>query len=60
MKEVLLVLEVISHIILRLNMWLVVLRPALKPACSTVIDLSLFIMIFSITLLIWLTKLIVW
>ena len=56
MVQILLVLEVFSHRILRLKICSVVLLPALNPACSSAIissawGLSLFKITFSMTLL---------
>ena len=56
MVQILLVLEVLSHRILRLKIYSVVLPPALNPACSSAIissarGLSLFKITFSMTLL---------
>ena len=64
MVEVLLVLGYFSQRIFRLKICSVVLLPALKPACSSAMifstcGLSLFSLIFSMTLFGWLVKLIV-
>ena len=61
MVEVLLVLEIILSN--RLKIFFVVLLPALKPACSSTMifsafGLNLFSMVFSMTLLEWLMRLI--
>ena len=64
MVEVLLVLEIFITEDSRLKNFSVVLLPALKPACSsamifTACGFNLFSMIFSMTLLGWLMRLIV-
>ena len=64
MVQILLMLEVFSHRILRLKICSVVHLPALNPACSSAIissvwGLSLFKMTFSMTLLERLMRLIV-
>ena len=64
MVEFLLVPGIFTKRILRLKICSVVLLPALKPACSSVIMFSacgfnLISMIFSMTLLVWLIRLIV-
>ena len=56
MVQILLILEVLLHRILRLKICSVVLLPALNPACSSAIissawGFSLFKMTFSMTLL---------
>ena len=65
MVEVLLVLGYFSQRIFRLKICSVELLPALKPACSSAMIFStfgfnLFSMIFSLTLLGWLMRLIIW
>ena len=62
--EVLLVLEIFLTEVLRLNICSVVLLPAMKPACSSAMiflacGFKLFDMIFSMTLLGWLMRLII-
>ena len=65
MLTVLLEIFLIKQRILQLKICSMVVLPALKPACTSAIifsacGFSLFIMIFSMTLLGWLMKLIIW